>query len=595
MDFLRLKHHPSLVMALFICLSLLWPEMTTTTQASIIFLGLCRFYFEFSKTIVFPRWITNGAALLLSLAIYFEYKTLFGRDASTQLLSIFTLIKACETRNLRDLRFFQILILALLATKFLFSFDVWLLGPGLAVIFLVFFSLLPPFWSTREKSKWLFRSFSLALPLGLILFAVFPRNKNPWHWNIQNRDIARTGFGDELTPGSVSSLEDDRRVAFRFQWLKPDPGLNPETIYFVGLRLNQSLGLGWKQDKYTAEKTRSLVQTKPTNMDYEILLEPHGAKWIFTLEDTGLLKIFDRSINLNNQDFLLAQDLSERIQYQGKITEPRNILDEPKIRQNFQVSKEFESWLAQNFSAVTSPESFAENLRLFYQNEGFQYSREVALGSTLETFLLNERSGYCEHYAGATASLFLLKGFQARVVVGYLGAERNPLSEFYTVRQNNAHAWVEFVNSQGLWQRFDPTAGLRQRAQPLQNWLQLLQAQLSGGYDLINYHWNKFLVEFDRNQQRKIWEQMAFVAKFAVALLVLVAVLMNLNLLRTRVSHKRRRNKAFKAWIKFEAEMKKKGLERAPFETPYEFAQRVNTLQAKQIFTGYAEANYLHE
>lgn len=595
MDFLRLKHQPSLVLALGLCLGLLWPEMTTTTQAAVIFLGLCRLYFEFSKTIVFPRWITNSAALLLSLAIYFEYKTLFGRDASTQLLSIFTLIKACETRNLRDLRFFQILILALLATKFLFSFDVWLLGPGLAVIFLVFFSLLPPFWSAREKSKWLFKSFSLALPLGLILFAIFPRNKNPWHWNIQNRDIARTGFGDELTPGSVSSLEDDRRVAFRFQWLKPEPAVNPETLYFVGLRLNQSEGLGWKQNKATTLSPRSLSQIQSSDMDYEVLLEPHGAKWIFTLEDTGLLKIFDRIYNIQGKEFLLNQELTERIHYQGRITEPQKDSTEEPIRQNFQISKELKNWINDHFAQVSTSEDFAESLRTFYQNEGFQYSREVALGSTLESFLLSEKSGYCEHYAGATASLFLLKGFQARVVVGYLGAERNTLSEFYTVRQNNAHAWIEFVNSQGLWQRFDPTAGLRQSTPPLQNWLQQLQSQLSGGYDLINYRWNRFLVEFDRGQQEKIWDQMAFAAKLAVALLVLAAVLMNLNLLRTERSHKRRRNKALKAWIKFEAEMKKKGLPRAPHETPYEFTQRVNTPQAKQIFAAYAEANYLHE
>jgi hypothetical protein len=595
MEFLRLKHQPSLVMAVLICLGLLWPEMTTTTQAAVIFLSLCRLYFEFSKTILFPRWITNSAAVLLSVAIYFEYKTLFGRDASTQLLSIFTLIKACETRTLRDLRFFQILILALLATKFLFSFDVWLLGPGLAVIFFVFFSLLPPFWTAEEKSKWLLKSLALALPLGLILFAIFPRNKNPWHWNIQNRDIARTGFGDELTPGSVSSLEDDRRVAFRFQWLKPEPGMTPETLYFVGLRLNQSEGLSWKRAKSASLSARSSSKIQSSIMDYEILLEPHGAKWIFTLEDTGLLKIFERTYDLTDEEFLLNQELTERIQYQGKIKDPQKASREEPIQLNFQVSKELEIWLNENFPQISTPEDFANALGTFYQREGFQYSRQVALGSTLESFLLNEKSGYCEHYAGATASLLLLKGFHARVVVGYLDAEKNPLSEFYTVRQNKAHAWVEFLDSQGLWQRFDPTAGLRQRTLPLQNWLQQLQSQLSGGYDLINYRWNKFLVEFDRSQQRKIWEQMAPTLKFVAALLVIGAVLINLNLLRTRKSPHRKRNKAYEAWLQFEADLKKQGLHRTPAETPYEFSKRINTPQAKQAFKAYADSNYLRD
>ena len=43
------------------------------------------------------------------------------------------------------------------------------------------------------------------------------------------------------------------------------------------------------------------------------------------------------------------------------------------------------------------------------------------------------------------------RGIPARLATGFLGAEYNPLEDYYIVRQSNAHAWVEaFLPRPGL-------------------------------------------------------------------------------------------------------------------------------------------------
>jgi hypothetical protein len=74
----------------------------------------------------------------------------------------------------------------------------------------------------------------------------------------------------------------------------------------------------------------------------------------------------------------------------------------------------------------------------------------------LVDFLLRTHAGYCQHFAGAAALLLRLAGVPARVVVGFAtGKETAPGR--YTVRDLDAHQWIE-VYFQGYgWVPFNPT------------------------------------------------------------------------------------------------------------------------------------------
>ena len=96
----------------------------------------------------------------------------------------------------------------------------------------------------------------------------------------------------------------------------------------------------------------------------------------------------------------------------------------------------------------------------------FEYDLDVAPGhssSRLETFLLGERRGYCEQFAGAFATLARTLGLPARVAVGFTpGIALDTDSEgrtLYSVRGEHAHAWPEIFISGAGWVAFEPTPG----------------------------------------------------------------------------------------------------------------------------------------
>lgn len=91
----------------------------------------------------------------------------------------------------------------------------------------------------------------------------------------------------------------------------------------------------------------------------------------------------------------------------------------------------------------------------------------------VEDFIVNHKKGHCQYFASALALILRSRGTPARIVVGFRPNEYNELGHFFTVRQNDAHSWVEAyfsreqllesklfapedVNSGG-WLRLDPT------------------------------------------------------------------------------------------------------------------------------------------
>lgn len=80
---------------------------------------------------------------------------------------------------------------------------------------------------------------------------------------------------------------------------------------------------------------------------------------------------------------------------------------------------------------------------------GFRYTldfRKIKRDESLdpvEDFVLNHRTGHCELYASALTIMLRRQGIPARLVVGFRGGSYDQSTNGYTVRANNAHAWVE--------------------------------------------------------------------------------------------------------------------------------------------------------
>ena len=91
----------------------------------------------------------------------------------------------------------------------------------------------------------------------------------------------------------------------------------------------------------------------------------------------------------------------------------------------------------------------------------FTYSTDAPPGDgfdVMRNFLLEERQGYCIHFASAMAMMARISGIPSRVAVGFLPGTRN--GDTWEVRGKDMHAWPELYFQGYGWVRFEPTAGV---------------------------------------------------------------------------------------------------------------------------------------
>jgi protein-glutamine gamma-glutamyltransferase len=90
--------------------------------------------------------------------------------------------------------------------------------------------------------------------------------------------------------------------------------------------------------------------------------------------------------------------------------------------------------------------------------EGYRYNEQVPEHAyPLESFLFEDRQGYCQQFSGAMALMLRMVGIPARVVAGFSPGTLNPKSGEFRVRDLDAHSWVEVYFSGIGWVTFDPT------------------------------------------------------------------------------------------------------------------------------------------
>lgn len=99
-------------------------------------------------------------------------------------------------------------------------------------------------------------------------------------------------------------------------------------------------------------------------------------------------------------------------------------------------------------------------LEKWFRSDVFQYSFEpprVSGANQVNLFLLETRTGNCQHFASAMAMMVRSLGIPARVVSGYRGGDWDDATRTLFVRQDTAHLWVEVYFIGYGWVPFDPT------------------------------------------------------------------------------------------------------------------------------------------
>ena len=78
---------------------------------------------------------------------------------------------------------------------------------------------------------------------------------------------------------------------------------------------------------------------------------------------------------------------------------------------------------------------------------------------SIEDFLLRYRAGQCEYFAAGMVVLMTSLDVPARIAGGFYGGRRNPLTGYYAIRREDAHAWTEIWDGK-RWVTFDATPAL---------------------------------------------------------------------------------------------------------------------------------------
>ena len=261
-----------------------------------------------------------------------------------------------------------------------------------------------------------------------------------------------------------------------------------------------------------------------------------------------------------------------------------------------------------------------------YLRENYGYTLDLKAGGPepLSDFLFNVKEGHCEYFATAMAVMLRTQGIAARVVNGFLPGEYNVPARAFTVRQSDAHSWVEvYFPRTGSWVTFDPTPpagrtvrernGLAGYLSKYSEAFELMWFQYVIGYDKQEQHslvtsLRKGLMDFQDSISRLDRARSALVIKpILIALASLTSLVMILFLtLRVRQLGWRR---GLKVWQKgAEAEttridfyqrllkvLEKQGVKRELYQTPLEFAATAGVSEAQAVTNAYNRVRFGEE
>ncbi|TPV94544.1 MAG: DUF3488 domain-containing protein [Myxococcales bacterium FL481] len=136
---------------------------------------------------------------------------------------------------------------------------------------------------------------------------------------------------------------------------------------------------------------------------------------------------------------------------------------------------------------------------------GFEYSTDLrpfsaAVPDPVEGFLFESRRGHCEYFATTAALLLREAGVPTRLVNGYLGADWNPVGEYFAVRQAHAHSWIEVHFGRLGWVRVDPTPPAGRPGPGLGP----ISGELAQWVDALRNRYLQYVIDYGFDDQRAL-------------------------------------------------------------------------------------------
>lgn len=383
-------------------------------------------------------------------------------------------------------------------------------------------------WRTTEAARLPFVAVALLLmifALALPLFLIAPRSGAAALTRSGSGLSNFIGFSENVTLGQIGTLKQDDGVVMRVRLDSPEPA---QGLRWRGVALDEFTGKGWKKSPearraepaegrggfYQVGMTQALHHLTTQTFFVEPLESPvlFGAPHVIAIQgDLPFVRVdSEGGLQSRRHDY-------ERIMYKA-ISDTNEPPVEALRTDMRQYPANFERYLqlpekldrrlvyyaqtvlrnAQARNRYDAARAIEQDLQT---NFGYSLEMKASGADPLSDFLFNIRSGHCEYFSTAMAVMLRTHGVAARVVNGFLPGEYNETSGAYTVRQSDAHSWVEvYFPTTRSWVTFDPTPSIG-RVEPVRTGL---TAQLHKYAEALELLWFQYVVGYDKQEQRSL-------------------------------------------------------------------------------------------
>jgi len=311
-----------------------------------------------------------------------------------------------------------------------------------------------------------------------------------------------TGFSKDvtITPGEV---QQDNTVVMRVEPGKGGSRL-PLPAYISGMRYTTFSGRQWLvaaghlESVYASSGIDSFVVSdqQPDTLT-TVYLEPTGTDVVFGLEHiTGLRGQFQYLRRDAEGNLFTDAPYYKTIRYdvssldQDTVPVDSLVARRPALLDRYLqvpgLSQAFRDVAARIVRGLTVRDKAQATRDYLLAN--YEYSLNPT-ATSVEDFVVNRHSGYCEHFATSMVLLLRAQGVRARLVSGFVATEWNKASGYLIVRAKDAHTWVEVLDG-STWVRYDPTPSSFQQVSLIMNIL-----------DNVRMAWYRNVVTYDLARQ----------------------------------------------------------------------------------------------
>ncbi len=392
-----------------------------------------------------------------------------------------------------------------------------------------------------------FAQIVIVAALTLPLFFLIPRLGGGGVASGFGEGDAITGFSDRVELGQVARIKKSPRVVMRVRLDRKPPrylrwrGIaleiydgrawsmfhdpdRPERVAGIYQIRNSSAGAAADAQftrNYTVDQTamdHQMSEARPPSVEQTIVLEPLSTDTLFAAQKTFRIRgPFETIFKDRYTGALSSPGLKGRTTYfvSSDVSVPSDQtlrLDAPAssseaIRKVYlQLPTKLDPRISQLAHDITrnapTPYDKARAIENYLKTE-FLYTLDLkaAESDPLADFLFQTREGHCEYFATAMAIMLRTLDIPSRIVNGFQMGEFNSLNDLYTVRESDAHSWVEayFPRSES-WIEFDPTpsAGINDYSQGG------ILARLRKYADAMEVFWLDYIVTLDSDEQASI-------------------------------------------------------------------------------------------